>query len=111
MNINKTTLALLLIAASATSAFATAPPETLKGFNKTKNVTTDYQNGCTSTTAGTMNCWAAASGHSAGDKDYATTSAFGGLGYVSVTPGATVTAPSAPNTPTDSACPANYTSM
>ncbi len=111
MNINKTVLALLL-AASATPALATAPdPSQLKGFNKTKNVTVVYQKGCTSSTASTMNCWASASSHAAGDKQYATTSAFGGLGFQTVTPGATLTAPSAPSTPTDSACPSGYTSM
>lgn len=114
MNTNKTLLA-LLIAASATPAVATTPdPAVLKGFNSTKNVSVVYNTGCTATATGggtTYNCWGAASSHSAGDKQYATTSAFGGIGFVVVTPGASLTAPSAPSTPTDSTIPSGFSAM
>lgn len=99
----------LLVVAFAAPAFAAtdaAPPSTLQGFNATKNVTVKY------TTGGSpADRFSAASGHSAGDKNYATTSAFGGIAQKTVTVGATVAAPSAPGSSTDSAVPSGYTSM
>ena len=113
----KTMLALLIVAFAA-PAFAvttnSAPNTTLlKGFNATKNVATMYTTGCTATVNGltTDNCWGASAGHASGDKNYATTSAFGGVAQKPVTPADTVAAPSAPQSPTDSTVPSGYTAM
>jgi hypothetical protein len=96
----------LTLLAFASTAFAAAPSSSLQGFKASKNVTTDYQNG-----GSPADRWAGASGHSAGDKNYATTSAFGGMAQKTVTPGATVAAPAAPGSSTDSAVPSTYSSM
>jgi len=101
-------LALSIMYASLASATdVTITPANIKGFNRTNKVNVAVAKN------GDGNAWGAASAHEAGDKEYATTSAFGGLSYKTVTPSSTngKSAPSAPQTPTDSAVPTNYTAM
>ena len=79
----------------AAPAFAQNPdPAVLKGFNASKNVTVSYTRGQVGST-GIYDRWAAISSHSSGDKQFFTSNAFGGLAYQTVTPGASITAPSA----------------
>lgn len=101
-------LALAMLYASSASAAATTVTLTnVKGFNKTNKVNVSAQKNSL------YNAWAAASAHEGGDKQYATTSAYGGLAYSTVDPGSSngTTPPAAPATPTDSTKPANYTAM
>lgn len=99
--------AALMISATSALAATTVTIANVKGFNKTNKVNT------TAVKNTAENAWAACSAHHAGDKEYATTSAYGGLAYKTITPASTncSSAPSAPNTPTDSAMPSNYTAM
>jgi hypothetical protein len=97
---------------SAASAFAisttsAAAPSNLKGFNKTNKVNVYYLGNAAST------AWASVSAHEAGDKEYWTSSAYGGVAFKTVTPGSTngTTATGAPSTPTDSSLASGYTSM
>ena len=94
------------MASAASTANATAPT-TLKGFNATKDVNLRYG------TNSLVNAWSAASAHYQGDREYATTSAFGGIAFKTVSPGSTngTVSPSAPNSPTDSTVPSGYTKM
>lgn len=102
----KITILALSIVAFAAQAFAAAPPATLQGFNATKNVTIDYDLQCTN------NCWIGASGHSSGDKNFATSSAFGGIAQKTVVPGTDVAAPTnTMETPTDSTLDTSWTKM
>jgi hypothetical protein len=94
----------------ATQAFAdTAMVLTnLKGFNKTNKITV------TGNKNTSLDAWSAASAHEAGDKEFATSSAYGGIVFKIVNPGATngTSAPAAPSTSTDSSVPAGgYTTM
>ncbi|HEX2975967.1 MAG TPA: hypothetical protein VHO68_08515, partial [Bacteroidales bacterium] len=79
----------------------------LKGFNPTKNVNLYFQENAEFTT------WNAVSAHSQGDKEFSTTSAFGGIASKTVTPGSTngTASIAAPTTPTDSTTPSGYTAM
>lgn len=89
----------------APQAFAAAPATdgSLKGFNATKNVTINYTLGCSPATGTGSQCWGAASSHMSGDKQFWSSSAYGGLAFQTVTPGSSISAPTAPATPTDSA--------
>lgn len=100
-------LALAMLYASSASAATTVTLTNVKGFNKTNKVTV------TAVKNDLFNAWAAASAHEGGDKEYATTSAYGGLAYKTVNPGSTngTAAPSAPATPTDSTKPDGFTEM
>lgn len=102
----------MAMALSATSAFAMSTssataPIGLKGFNKTNKVNVSYIGNAA------LNAWAAVSAHEAGDKEYWTSSAYGGVAYKTVVPSSTNggTAVGAPATPTDSTLNSNYTSM
>lgn len=101
---------LAFVMLSATAYAGTVDQALLKGFNKTKNVTLTASNDMANNVA---TVWAAASAHSQGDKEFATTSAFGGVASKTVVPGTTngTAAPSAPQTPTDSTTPSGYTAM
>ena len=113
----KKTIAILAFAMlCATSSFAgvgatntnvTQVLGTLKGFNSTKNVNLYFQENAAFST------WAAASAHNQGDKQFATTSAFGGIASKTVTPSNTngTTSFTAPASPTDSTSPSGYTTM
>jgi hypothetical protein len=105
---SKTILALLLVAVALPSMAAenAEPSGALLGFKSSKNVTTRY-----STDGTPSDRWSGASGHSAGDKNYATSSGYGGMAQKVVAPGDAVVAPAAPGTSTDSAVPSGYTSM
>jgi len=104
-------LALAALALSAASAFAisnsSALVPTIAGFNPTNKVKAAYIGNA----AGTA--WAAVAAHAAGDKEYWTSSAFGGIAYKTVTPGDTNggTATDAPSTPTDSTVAGGYTTL
>ena len=103
-------MALALPAATAFAAMTTSSQAapTVGGFNPTNKVSTAY----IGNTAGSA--WAAVSGHAAGDKEYWTSSAFGGIAAKSVTVGAggaADNATGAPSSPTDSAVPSAYTTM
>ena len=91
----------------ATNTQASAVVGSLKGFNSTKNVNLSFQENAAFST------WAAAAAHTQGDKEFATTSAFGGIASKTVNPSSTngTTSFTAPNTPTDSATPSGYTAM
>lgn len=112
---NKNKLIIILAAAmalSATSALAmgtssAAAPAGLKGFNKTNKVNV-YYIGNTD-----LNAWASVTAHEGGDKEYWTSSAYGGVAYKTVTPGTGngTVATGAPATPTDSTLASGYTSM
>ena len=101
----------LAMALPAVNAFAIGTSSALApvvgGFNKTNKVTTAYIGNSTGT------AWAAVSAHEAGDKEYWTSSAFGGIAYKTVTPGSSNgnTAASPPATPTDSTVAGGYTTM
>ena len=86
----------------ATSAYAGTPSSNLKGFAQSKNVTIDYAKAPANCTNG-CDRWAANSQHSSADKNYFTSSAFGGLAIRTVLPGSTQPTATAPNTSTDSA--------
>lgn len=93
-------LALALPAANAFAADAAAPA--VSGFNPTNKVTTRWdKNGNIS--------WAAIAYHSAGDKQYWTSSAFGGIAWKAkdTTPAAS----GAPGSATDSTVVTGYTTM
>jgi len=96
-----------------TDATVTTTLAVLKGFNPTKNVNLHFKENTPSNNVTTT--WAAVSAHSQGDKEFVTSSAFGGIAFKVVTPGATngTTAPTAPATPTDSSIPGGsaYTKM
>jgi hypothetical protein len=79
----------------------------LKGFNSTKNVNLYFQENAAFTT------WNAVSAHTQGDKEFSTTSAFGGIASKTVNPSSTngTTSIAAPSSPTDSTTPAGYTAM
>ena len=94
-------LTLLASQAFADSALGT----TVKGFNASNKVTVMGNKNANG------DAWTAAASHSAGDKQFVTTSAWGGIGFITVTPGTTLTAPTAPATPTDSTIPSGYTTM
>jgi len=97
----------MLYASSASAAATTVTLTTVKGFNKTNKVTVSAQKNSL------YNAWAAASAHEGGDKEYATTSAYGGLAYKTVNPGTSngTAPPAAPATPTDSTKPSGFTEM
>ena len=82
-------------------------PAGLKGFNPTLKVN-GYYIGNTD-----LNAWAAVTAHQAGDKEYWSSSAYGGVAYKTVTPGTGngTAATGAPSTPTDSTLASGYTSM
>ncbi len=92
----------------ATNTNVTSVAGSLKGFNPTKNVSLYFQENAEFTT------WGAVSAHSQGDKEFVTSSAFGGIASKVVTPGSTngTSSPTAPTTPTDSTVPGTgYTAM
>lgn len=102
----------IAMALSAANAFAISTssataPVGLKGFNPTLKVNTYYIGNASS------NAWAAVSAHQAGDKEFWTSSAYGGVAYKTVTPDPTngTNATGAPATPTDSTLASGYTSM
>lgn len=100
--------AALMISATSALAATTVTIANVKGFNKTNKVNT------TAVKNAAENAWSACSAHNAGDKEYATSSAYGGLAYKTVTPGTAncTISPAAPGTPTDSAIPGSgYTAM
>lgn len=99
--------AALMLSATSALAATTVTISAVKGFNKTNKVNT------AAVKNSNENAWSACSAHNAGDKEYATTSAYGGLAYKTVTPASTncTASPSAPSTPTDSAMPSGYTAM
>ncbi|HEY6837794.1 MAG TPA: hypothetical protein VI389_03545 [Geobacteraceae bacterium] len=101
------TLAVAMLFASQAYAATTVTITNVKGFNQTLKVNISAQKNTD------FNAWAACTAHQAGDKQYATTSAYGGLSYLVVTPGTSncTAAPTAPTTPTDSTIPSGYTSM
>jgi len=95
-----------------TDATVTTTLSVLKGFNPTKNVNLHFKENAASNNVTTT--WASVSAHAQGDKEFVTSSAFGGIAFKVVTPGATngTTAPTAPATPTDSSVPGSgYTKM
>ena len=97
----------MLFSATYATAATTVTNSNVKGFNSTLKVNLVAQKNTEE------NAWAACAAHQAGDKQYATTSAYGGLSYMTVIPGTgnCTAAPAAPSTPTDSAIPSGYTSM
>jgi len=111
--VKKTVVILAIVMAfSAAKSFAltttaTQATNTLKGFNPTNKVKVYYVGNSSS------NAWAAVSAHEGGDKEYWTSSAFGGLAYKTVTPGTSngTNPTGAPSTPTDSSVPSSYTTM
>ena len=99
----------IAISLFASTAFAFTPPATgLKGFNPSKNVDLAYAKGGTSPN---FDRWAAVSQHKSGDKNFFTSNAYGSLAVKTVTPGATVSDPSAPATATDSSYPSGWSPM
>lgn len=101
------TMALPAASAFAIGTTSASAPAGLKGFNKTNKVNVSYIGNSDS------NAWAAVSAHEGGDKEYWTSSAYGGVAFKSVTPGSSNggTATGAPSTPTDSSLASGYTSM
>lgn len=101
----------LALALSAANAFAisssSALVPTISGFNPTNKVKAAYIGNA----AGSA--WGAVAAHAAGDKEYWTSSAFGGIAYKTVVPGDSNggTATGAPNTPTDSTVASGYTTL
>lgn len=107
----KKVIALLAFTMLSSTAYAATVDQTvLKGFNRTKNVTLIANNDMTNNVA---TVWSVCSAHTQGDKEFVTTSAFGGVASKTVVPGTTncSAAPAVPNTPTDSAVPSGYTTM
>lgn len=104
----KCLIVLLTATFFATSAMATSiSPLTganAPGFNPTKSVTVAYSSAATGG-ASLPNVFSMGSAHAAGDRQFNTTSVYGGLTFVAITPGTTPTAPSTPASPTDSSAP------
>lgn len=98
----------LFFASNATAGSLTASQA--PGFNPTKNVRNDYASSAT-VSGGPVNVFALSANHQSGDREFATTSAFGGIAFKTINPGAAPTAPSTPGSPTDSAVPSGYTNM
>ena len=93
-------LALAMMSTNATAAVVTATGATAKGFNPTKNVSVIYD---VLTVNGVNTAYGNASQHLQGDKVFASSSAFGGIMYMTTTPGSMISAPPyVPTTPTDS---------
>lgn len=99
------TVALGMLFTTAYGADHEVNNSVVKGFHGTNGVTLKgYVN------AG-GDAWATLAKHAKGDKEYGTTSAFGGLYYKTVAPSDSVGTPSAPSTSTDSSVPSGYTTM
>ena len=100
------TMALPAVNAFALTGSSAATPN-VGGFNRTNKVHTAYIGNAA------LNAWAAVAAHEAGDKEYWTSSAFGGIAFKTVTPGASngTTATDPPATPTDSTVAGAYTTM
>jgi hypothetical protein len=97
---------IIAISLFASAAFAAEAPTDLKGFNKSKNVTLKYAK------AGSpADRWAAVAQHTSGDKNFFTSNAYGGLAVKTVTPGDTVSDPSAPGSATDSTVPSGWNQL
>ena len=96
---------IVLVAAAmtllASQAFATNADLTkCGGFHPSTGVTT------VATLNGTVDAWGAVAAHVKGDKQYATTSAWGGIAWTTVPVGTVPTAAdTVPNTSTDSTAP------
>jgi hypothetical protein len=112
----KRVIVLIAYAMSVTSAFGAAAVNQIdltlvKGFNGTKNVNCKASNNMSGSVATT---WAANSAHTQGDKQFWTSSAFGGIASKTVVPGTTnasIAPTTVPNTPTDSTVDSAYTTM
>jgi hypothetical protein len=98
----------LALSALATQAFAAAVDlSVLNAFHQSNKVN------ITAEKNSSVDAWAAISAHQAGDKEYWTSSAFGGIAFKTVTPGSSngTAAPTAPSTSTDSTVDTSYTTM
>jgi hypothetical protein len=107
----KKVIVMLAIAMLSSNAYATAVVvDNVKGFNKTKNVNLTAENNGTSAPT----TWSLISAHGQGDKEFWTSSAFGGLASKTVVPGTsngTAVPTGVPATPTDSTVAGGYTTM
>src|SRR6185369_6622750 len=84
----------------ASAAVVVATGSTAKGFNPTKNVEVRYND---LVVGGVNTAYGMCSQHKQGDKVFASTSAFGGVMYMTTTLGAMLaTPPVTPATPTNS---------
>jgi hypothetical protein len=99
------TVALGMLFTTAYGADHTVDNSVVKGFHATNGVTLK------GVVNGAGDAWATLAVHSKGDKEYGTTSAFGGLYYKTVDPGSTAGTPAAPATSTDSTVPSGYTTL
>ena len=106
----KKTLAILVVAifCSSVAMATTLDGNKAPGFNPTKSVTVDYDAAQTPDNTAPYNVYSIASSHQSGDRMFATTSVYGGINYVSVSPGEAAAAPATPGSPTDSSAPAGF---
>jgi hypothetical protein len=97
----------LALSALATQAFAAMDLSVLNAFHQSNKVN------ITAVKNSTFDAWGAVAAHQAGDKEYWTSSAFGGIAFKTVTPGTSngTATTDIPQTSTDSTVPSAYTTM